>query len=254
MNARALAAALAALALLLPATACAGQEEPEKTTLTVLAAASLTDAFKDAQKTYQKEHPDVRLRFSFAGSQELAAQVRQGSPADVIATADEKTMKGLDSYVKDPQPFVSNRLTIVVAKDNPKKIESLRDLARKDVRVVLAGSSVPAGRYARQALQDANVTVKPKSEPTDVRQVLTPVRLGEADAGIVYVTDVTDAGGPDVKGVPIPDDQNIIATYPAAAIKDSEHAKQSTAFANWLRGKQAQKILKDHGFGAPTDK
>lgn len=250
---RRLLAVVAASSLLVPVAACGGSDDDAKTTLTVLAAASLTDAFGDIRTAYKEEQPDVTLRFSFAGSQELAAQVRQGAPADVLATADEKTMKSLDPYVTKPHAFATNRLAIVVGKGNPKKIETLADLARDDVKVVLAGPTAPAGRYARQALDRAHVTVHPKSEPTDVRQVLTPVRLGEADAGIVYLTDITDAGGKEVQAVSIPTAQNIVATYPVATVEDSKHAQQATAFADWLRSKTARKILDEHGFGDPTE-
>lgn len=245
-------AAIAALSLLVPMAACGGNDAKAKTTLTVLAAASLTDAFGDVRTAYKEQHPDVTLRFSFAGSQELAAQVRQGVPADVLATADEKTMNSLQKYVAKPHAFATNRLAIVVEKGNPKKIAKLSDLARDDVRVILAGPTVPAGRYARKVLDRAHVTVHPKSEPTDVRQVLTPVRLGEADAGIVYLTDITDAGGKEVQAVQIPTAQNIVATYPVSTIEDNKHAKAATDFASWLRSDAATKILTNHGFGAPA--
>lgn len=254
MRAR-LAALVALVALLVPVAACgtSGDATRQKrtTTLTVLAAASLTNAFDELQTAYAKDHPGVRLRFSFAGSQELAAQVRSGAPADVIATADEKTMSGLAQDVVSPKPFVTNRLAIVVGKGNPKHVTKLADLAHPGVTVVLAGPTVPAGRYAHQVLARARVTVHPKSEPTDVRQVLTPVRLGEADAGIVYVTDIKDAGGPDVQAVPIPPKQNLVATYPVATMKDSMHQAAAKAFAAWLRTKPATDILAKHGFGAP---
>ncbi|MGH3098131.1 MAG: molybdate ABC transporter substrate-binding protein [Streptosporangiales bacterium] len=244
-------------AFLLPALALAGcgsgsdQGGGKHTTLTVLAAASLTDAFKEAKCAYQKDHPGTTVRFSFAGSQTLAAQVREGSPADVIATADRKTMRGIGKYVRHPKPFATNRLAIAVRKGNPKHIETLSDLSRKDLKVILAGPSVPAGNYAREILDRAHVTVHPKSEPTDVRQVLTLVRLGEADAGMVYATDIADAGGPKVQAVAIPAKQNLIATYPAAAIKDSDHPDAAKAFTRWLHTPQALHILKKHGFDAP---
>lgn len=249
-------AVLALLVLLVPLTACggdgAGNDGGEKTTVTVLAAASLTDAFGDVRTAYAAEASDVILKFSFAGSQELAAQVRAGSPADVIATADEKTMNGIADYVSGPEPFVTNRLAIVVGKGNPKKITGLADLAKPELKVVLAGPTVPAGRYARQILKKADVTVKPKSEATDVRQVITPVRLGEADAGIVYATDITAAGA-EVEAVAIPTEQNLVATYPVATIKDSENADAASAFTSWLRGDDTKKIFEKNGFGDPAE-
>ncbi|MQA79072.1 MAG: molybdate ABC transporter substrate-binding protein [Streptosporangiales bacterium] len=253
--ARTFGAVLALLALLVPVAGCGGDEGSpagEKTTVTVLAAASLTDAFGDVRTAYAAEAPDVTLRFSFAGSQELAAQVRAGSPADVIATADEKTMNGLTDHVSDPRPFVTNRLAIVVGKGNPEKIATLADLAKPELKVVLAGPTVPAGRYARQILKKADVTVKPKSEATDVRQVITPVRLGEADAGIVYVTDITAAGA-EVEAVAIPTEQNLVATYPVATVKDSKNADAAKAFTTWLHGADAKTIFDKNGFGDPTE-
>lgn len=251
---RAAGAVLALLALLVPLTACGGDDPStgEKTTVTVLAAASLTDAFGDVRTAYAGEAPDVTLRFSFAGSQELAAQVRAGSPADVIATADEKTMNGLADQVGDPQPFVTNRLAIVVGKGNPKKITGLADLADPKLKVVLAGPTVPAGRYARQILKKADVEVLPKSEATDVRQVVTPVRLGEADAGIVYATDIT-AAGDEVQAVAIPTEQNLVATYPIATIKGSKNADAANAFTTWMQTDDARDIFEKNGFGDPAE-
>lgn len=243
-------AALVATTGLLAALASCGQNTAE-TELTVLAAASLTNAFGELRADYQRRHPDVTLRFSFAGSQQLAAQVREGSPADVIATADEPTMAGIDDYVGEPAAFASNRLTIAVPKGNPKNVRELADLADPDVRVVLAGPTVPVGRYARQILNRADVTVRPKSEPTDVRQVLTPLRLGEADAGIVYVTDVVEIGGKKLTAVPIPARQNTIATYPVATVADAAHPAAAKSLARWLRSERATDVLTEHGFGKP---
>jgi molybdate transport system substrate-binding protein len=219
-------------------------------TVTVLAAASLTGAFNEASAAYSKGHKDQTVKFSFAGSQELAAQVRQGAPADVVATADTKTMDGLADDVEAPRVFARNKLTIVVAPGNPKKIASLADLARGDLTVVLAGPTVPAGRYAREALGKAGVEVRPKSEETDVKAVLTRVRMGEADAGIVYTTDAGAAGNA-VASVPIPDEFNVVASYPVAVVKDSRKPGPAKAFADWLLTPEAQDILRNYGFAAP---
>lgn len=255
MRVRRLATALIALVATFALAACgsgsggSGSDGGDRTTLTVLAAASLTDAFGDVRKAYEQNHPDIAVRFSFEGSQQIAAQVRQGAPADVVAMANQQTMDSITRYVDDPQTFATNRLAIVVGKGNPKHISGLADLARPDLTLILAAPSVPAGNYARQVLARAHVRVHPKSEATDVRAVLTPVRLGEADAGIVYATDIADAGGPQVQAVAIPRKQNVIATYPVAAVKDSAHPAQATAFAAWLQGTDARGILRDHGFG-----
>ncbi|MGW8375933.1 molybdate ABC transporter substrate-binding protein [Streptomyces sp. ODS28] len=253
------AAAVAATALLLPLTACGGGEKDKgageggKTQLTVLGASSLTDVFKTAGAAYEKKHPDVKLKFSFAGSQELAAHVKQGAPADALVTADTKTMDGLKSDTGKPSVIAKNRLVIVTGKGNPKKIEDLKDLgadSKKKPKVVLAAPEVPVGRYTQQVLDKQKIKVKPVSEEPNVRAVLSKVELGEADAGVVYRTDAETATKK-TESVRIPDDQNNVASYPAATLKQSEHAKQADAFVKWLGTPEAQKILRDAGFQKP---
>lgn len=244
---------LALLALLLTASCgsgAGGEEGAERTTLTVLAAASLTNAAAEITTVYQGEHPDVRLRFSLAGSQELASQVRQGVPADVLVTADAPTMDGLGDLVGDEVLVASNELSIVVAATNPEGIEALDDLARPDVITVLAAPNVPAGRYARAVLDSAGVQVKARSEEPDVRAVLTRVRLGEADAGIVYVTDIA-AGGDEVEAVPIPADVNVVARYPAAVLADTKQAEAAAELVDWLAAPAGLDVLTSFGFQRP---
>ncbi|KNB51822.1 molybdate ABC transporter substrate-binding protein [Streptomyces caatingaensis] len=248
-------AALAAALLLPLATACggsggAGDEGKGGTTLTVLAAASLTDVFKQAQTAYGKEHPGTTVKFSFAGSQELAAQVRQGVPADALVTADTRTMDGLAERTGEPVVIAKNRLTIATAPGNPKHLKGLADLARSDLKVVLAAPEVPVGRYGRQILDRQRVAVKPVSQEPNVRAVLSKVALGEADAGLVYTTDATAAGGK-VGTVAVPDAQNAVASYPAAPLKGSEHAGQAAEFVRWLRGDTARRLLTAAGFQRP---
>ncbi|WTW95292.1 molybdate ABC transporter substrate-binding protein [Streptomycetaceae bacterium NBC_01309] len=233
-----------------PQTSAGTDAAKQPSSITVLAAASLTAAFNEAKEAYTKANKDQDVKFSFAGSQELAAQVKQGAPADVIATADTKTMDGLTDQVNSPTLFAKNKLTIVVAPGNPKNIKTLADLARTDLTVVLAGPTVPVGRYARESLGKAGVTVKPKSEETDVKAVLTRVRMGEADAGIVYTTDAKSAGDA-VASVDIPDGFNVVASYPVAVIKDSKKQDPAAAFTQWLLTPAAQEILKKYGFAAP---
>lgn len=222
-----------------------------KQTVTVLAASSLRHVFKDIGAAYEKKHPDVRLRFSFAGSQQLASQVRQGQPADVLATADTKTMHGLHSETSGkPVRFARNRLTIATAPHNPEHVRGLKDLSRKDLKVVLAAKKVPVGRYGRQVLDREHATVHPVSQESDVASVLSKVQLGEADAGLVYVTDATSAGDK-VDTVSVPDSQNAIADYPAAPLKHSEHTKQAAGFTSYLKSAKAQKLLRKAGFQKP---
>jgi molybdate transport system substrate-binding protein len=220
------------------------------TTLTVLAASSLTDAGPRLARAWARDHPEVRLRFSFAGSQELAAQVRAGVPADVLVTADQQTMRDLGDAVGPAEVVATNRLVIVVAPDNPERIERLAGLARDDVVVVLAAPEVPAGRYAREALREAGVRVRPASEEPTVRAVLTRVRLGEADAGLVYATDAS-AGGDEVATVRLPADAAPVARYPAAAVANAPDPAQAAAFVRWLGSTAAREQLSASGFGAP---
>ncbi|QCX80747.1 Molybdate-binding periplasmic protein precursor [Streptomyces sp. YIM 121038] len=256
------AAALVTAALLLPLTACGSDDDKkdeggkkdggtrQQADLTVLAAASLTDVFKTAGAAYEDAHPGTKITFSFEGSQELAAKVRQGAPADALVTADTKTMDALGSDTGKPTVIAKNRLVIATGKGNPKKVEQLKDLADKDLKVVLAAPEVPVGRYSEQILERQKVDVKPVSQEPNVRAVLSKVELGEADAGLVYKTDVQAADGK-AEGVDIPDGQNAIAEYPAATLKTSEHTGAAAAFVKWLNSAEAQKILRDAGFQKP---
>lgn len=247
-------AVLATAALLTSLAACgnddSGDADGARTDLTVLAASSLTDVFRTAGAVYEKEHPDTKITFSFAGSQELAAQVGQGAPADALVTADTKTMDGLKGDTGTPTVITKNRLVIATALSNPKKIDGLTDLADSELKVVLAAPEVPVGRYSRQILDARKITVRPVSEEANVRAVLSKVELGEADAGLVYKSDAL-AATDKVDAITIPDDQNAIASYPAATLKQSQHAEAAAAFVRWLSSAEAQKILREAGFEKP---
>jgi molybdate transport system substrate-binding protein len=233
----------AALIALLISAACGSSSDihPFPPVVTVFAAASLQPPFdRIAQKA------SVEAHFNYAGTQTLTAQLTQGAQADVFASADTAHMKiaqdaGL--VVGSPQVFAHNRLEIAVEKGNPKGIHTLADLARPGLVVVLADPSVPAGKYAQQALTKAGVKLNPASLEPQVTGVLSKVALGEADAGIVYVSDVVTSGK--VEGVPIPDSQNVVADYSIASLSNRPGAN---VFISFVLSSDGQAILATAGF------
>ena len=215
-------------------------------TLDVFAAASLTDAFKALGGSFH----GASVRFNFAGTPTLVTQIEQGAQADVFASADTTNLDRLkaDGFTAgEPKVFAHNRLEIVVAPGNPKGIASLQDLAKPGVVYISAGPTVPAGKYAAQALAKAGVTVHPKSLETDVKSVISKIELGEADAGIVYVTDVR-AASTKVAGVPIPDADNVEATYPIVQVKGAKNAATAGDFIAYVLSTEGQKKLATFGF------
>lgn len=215
----------------------------------MFAAASLTESFDNEKTALQSEQPGLSVTYNFAGSGTLVTQIQQGAPADVIATADTATMKKLSDagLVESPTVFAHNKLEIVVAPGNPKSITTLADLARSDVTIVLADPSVPAGKYAAQILQQADVTVSPKSLEPDVKATIARVTSGEVDAAIVYVTDV-NAAGRKATGVQIPDSQNAIADYPIAIVKATPHHDAAAAFIDAIVKGSGRTALQANGF------
>ena len=227
--------------------------DPVQGNVTVFAAASLTEAFNRVGSDFHARHSAATVQFNFAGSSTLVTNLTNGAQADVFASADEPNMAkvsgaGLTSGA--PRVFATNRLEIVVGAGNPKHITGLADLARSGLIVVLAAPAVPAGRYAGQALQAAGVKVTPASQELDVKAVVSKVSLGEADAGIVYLTDVK-AGGTRVAGVPIPEAQNVVARYPVALLKGGSAAVAGQAFLDYLLGTDGQRTLAGFGFTGP---
>ena len=220
--------------------------------LHVLAAASLTGAFEAAKATLTAANSGLDLTYSFAGSNALVTQITQGAPADVFASADIKNMQKLvDAGLVDPPvTFARNKLQIAVAAGNPKNVTGLADLARPDLSVVLAAEGVPAGDYARQVLAAENVTVTPKSLELDVKSALAKVTSGEADATVVYVTDVS-AGGPKVAGVAVPDAEQPVITYPIAVVKTTKNRAAAQAFVESAVSGDVQQALEAAGFLAP---
>jgi molybdate transport system substrate-binding protein len=221
--------------------------------LRVFAAASLIEAFDDSTAPLRSRDPRITAEFTFAGSSTLVQQIIDGADADVFASADEANMRKLvdAGRVETPRVFAHNILQIAVAPGNPKNIKTLADLERHGVVLVLADGSVPAGSYALQAFARAGLPVpEPRSLELDVKAVLTKLTTGEADAVVAYQTDVKAAGS-QVQGVPIPDDDNVVTTYPIAIVKDGKHRADAEAFVNEAVSGRVQQQLQARGFLAP---
>jgi molybdate transport system substrate-binding protein len=223
------------------------------TTITVFAAASLKSSFTTIGTAFEAENKGVTVRFSFAGSSDLVAQLQQGAPADVFASADTETMDDADDLrllAAEPVDFATNTLQIVTPPDDPAHIDSLADLTDPDADVVVCAPQVPCGAAAQGVEKAAGLDIEPVSEEQSVTDVLNKVVSGEADAGLVYVTDVAAAGA-SVRGVTIPQADDVVNTYPIAPLADSDHADEAAAFAAFVTGPEGQAILAAAGFGQP---
>ncbi len=234
---------LASAALLLAGCSSSGQD-----TLTVFAASSLKNTFTELGKQFEADHPGTTVTFNFAGSSDLVAQLQQGAPADVFASADEANMQKAGDLVKSPTNFATNSMMIAVPPDNPASIQEFADLS--DAQVVVCAPEVPCGAATEKIEQNSGVTLKPVSEEASVTDVLNKVTTGEADAGVVYVTDV-QAAGDKVQSIKIPTDVNAVNTYPIAVVAGSEQTTLAQDFANLVTGPEGQKVMSDAGFGAP---
>lgn len=256
MTQRSLRVASFGIAVLLLGPACVRREsgsEDGRRGLTVLAAASLTEVFESLREPVALLHTNATPVFSFGSSTTLVAQVQQGVEADVIATADEESMARLESagMLDEPsQVFALNQLAIVVEPGNPRNVQGLPDLARADLKVVLAADEVPAGAYARRALDAANVEVQPVSLEEDVKAVVSKVSLGEADAGIAYVTDAKAARSA-VDTVPIPEEHNVVARYPIAVLEDAPNRNDAEDFVALVLSEDGRRALREAGFRLP---
>ena len=244
---------IATLALLLIA-GCGSTEQPTANAkVIVFAAASLKKTFTDIGEQFKTENPGTSVEFTFAGSSDLVTQLTQGAQADVFASADTKNMDkaaqaGL--LAGNPVNFASNMLTIAVAPGNPKKIASFKDLTRQDLNVVVCAPQVPCGSATQKLEQASAVTLNPVSEESAVTDVLNKVETGQADAGIVYVTDVKGAGDK-VAEVPFPEAAGAVNTYPIAVLKDSGSQELTRKFVNLVTGEAGQKALTAAGFAKP---
>jgi len=235
--------------------------ESPSVTLNVFAAASLTASFNEIASTYHQMHPNFTIKPVYNGSQILEQQIASGAPADIFASADTTNMQKASQagLVGASQIFVKNRLVVIIPLSNPGKITSLKDLARKGVKIDLAAATVPAGKYSRQALMNlskspqyganygSTVLANVVSQEDNVKAVVQKVQLGEADAGFVYVTDAYSASGK-VTVIDIPDPYNVIAQYPIAVTKSSPHASDAQAFVAFVLSPAGQAIMKKYQF------
>ncbi len=269
-------AILAALLVLLSALSACGSTTGSSTltatsappvTLNVFAAASLTNAFKEIGQNFQTAHPNVTVTFNFAGSNALATQINQGAPADVFASANQTQMNnvvkagGADASAS--KVFAQNLLTVITPRNNPGQIATLQDLAKPGIKLVIAAPSVPAGQYAvdffTRASSDPSFTPDYKdkvtknvvSQEADVESVVTKVVQGEADAGIVYVTDAL-ANVSQLNEIPIPANLQTVAVYPIAPLKASKNASTAQQFVDYVLSADGQAIMKKFGFMPPN--
>jgi molybdate transport system substrate-binding protein len=235
---------------------------PAPSSLTVYAAASLTDAFRELGRALEAAHPGLTVQFNFAGSQQLALQIEQGAPADVFASADQRWMsyaseKGL--VEGESAIFARNRLVAIVPRSNPARIGGLPDLARKGTKIVLAADAVPAGKYSREALENLSaapgfppeyagrVLVNVVSQEENVKAVVAKVQLGEADAGLVYRSDVTPSVARYVRVFEIDDPYNVTASCPIAVLKGAKNAEAAKWFVDLVSSAAGRQTLQRHG-------
>jgi molybdate transport system substrate-binding protein len=218
-------------------------------TITVFAAASLTDAFTEAGGAFSEENPDVTVELNFGASSALREQILAGAPADVFASANTSNM---DQVVEagevegEPEVFVHNSLEIAVPAGNPADVDGLDDFADDSLLIGLCAADVPCGEFAREALDDAGVPPVPDTDEPDVRSLLTKIGAGELDAGIVYRTDVQSTEG--VEGIEIAEEDNVVADYPIAALASAGEPEIAAAFIEFVLSDDGQAILESHGF------
>jgi molybdate transport system substrate-binding protein len=252
---------VASLALLLGTVPAHGEADAAKP-LEVYAAASLADAFTELGRLFEQRQPGIRVRFNFAGSQQLATQIEQGAAADVFASADERWMdyaKERGLVVGEPTMFVHNRLVVIVPRTNPARIGRLQDLAKGGIKLVLAADAVPVGRYSRTVIRNLSHTegfpadYAPRtlknvvSEEENVKSVVSKVQLGEADAGFVYRSDISPVIRRYVRVLEVPASANVVAAYPIARVKDAPAPEAAKAFLDLVLSAEGQQVLERHG-------
>lgn len=221
--------------------------------IVVFAASSLTEAFTEIGEAFTAANPDANVTFNFAGSGDLVTQITEGAPADVFISADDSNMAKLTDageHATEPVIVAKNTFEIIVERGNPQGIAGVADLANPDLIVVLCADTVPCGKGALKILENAGVAVAPKSLEEKVKGVVTKVSAGEADAGIVFVTDVRSAGDT-AEGVEIPTDINVISNYPIVVTKEAPNPEAAQAFIEFVASAAGQAILAEYGFLAP---
>jgi molybdate transport system substrate-binding protein len=251
----ALAAALGACGTTAPAAAPSGNSSTSRLsgTVTIFAAASLKSTFTQLAKDFEAKNTGTKVTLSFAGSSDLVTQITQGAPADVFASADTKNMAKLaDAKLLDGTAtnFATNVLEIAVPPSNPALISSFADLAKPGVRVVTCASQVPCGAATDTVEKATGISLRPVSEESSVTDVLGKVTSGEADAGLVYVTDVKGAGDK-VKGIAFPESDKAVNTYPIATVSSSQNKELAAAFIDSVTGEAGKKVLGNAGVVAP---
>ncbi|MBN9606155.1 MAG: molybdate ABC transporter substrate-binding protein [Actinomycetales bacterium] len=230
----------------------AATEAPLTGTLTVFAAASLTETFDELAAEFEAAHPGVDVVLSYGGSSSLAEQIVQGAPADVFAAANEATMQAVvdAGLASDPRLFATNSLEIVVPTGNPGRVEGLADLARPELAVALCDPVVPCGSASVALLDAEGVTAAPDTLEQDVKAVLTKVELGEADAGLVYRTDAA-AAGDRVEAIAVPEVPSAVNRYPIAPLGAAPNPAAAAAWVAFVLGPSGRAVLGAAGFGAP---
>ena len=223
-------------------------------TLTVFAAASLTDVFTDLGDRLERDNPGLQVRFSFAGSSQLATQITQGAPADVFASADETQMTVVTDaglQAGDPTVFTENVLEIAVPRGNPANVTGLADFADPDLTLAICAPDVPCGAAAGKVFRAAGIDARPDTREEDVKAALNKVQLGEVDAALVYATDVL-AAGDDVEGIAFPEAEQAVNEYPICTLGAAPDPGAAQAFVELVTSDEGQRALADAGFRPPT--
>ncbi|MFE2460421.1 molybdate ABC transporter substrate-binding protein [Streptomyces sp. NPDC059402] len=221
--------------------------------VTVFAAASLKESFTTLGETFEKQHPGTEVTFNFAGSDTLAASITSGAPADVFASASPKTMATVTdagAAAGTPVTFVRNQLEIATLPGNPDRVSSLKDLTKSGLKVVLCDKTVPCGAAARKALDASGLELTPVSYEQDVKAALTKVELKEADAAVVYRTDVK-AAGDKVTGVDFPESAKAVNDYPITLLENAPNTDAAKAFIELVKSAEGQRVLTGAGFRTP---